>query len=150
TGAPAPAGATEGEAAEPPPREITVVRAEIEKAVRELEEMQGESPLVELHVDDATVAQVVGDWTGIPIGNMVRDEVQQILSLEERLRERVVGQDHAIGAIAKKIRASKTGLQSPTQPIGVFLLVGPSGVGKTETGLALADLLFGGERFMVT
>ena len=150
TAAPTAPPAAEGAPAEPPPRDPATVRAEIEKAVRELEEMQGETPLVQLHVDAATVAQVVGDWTGIPIGNMVRDEVQQILSLEERLRERVVGQDHAITAIAKKIRASKTGLQSPSQPIGVFLLVGPSGVGKTETGLALADLLFGGERFMVT
>jgi type VI secretion system protein VasG len=144
------AAPAEGAEELPPPRDPAVLREEILKAVRTLEEMQGEAPLVQLHVDEATVAQVVGDWTGIPVGNMLRDEVQSILTLEDKLRERVVGQDHAMTAIAKKIRAAKTGLQSPTQPIGVFLLVGPSGVGKTETGLAIADQLFGGERFMVT
>jgi type VI secretion system protein VasG len=112
--------------------------------------MQGESPLVQVHVGSPTIAQVVGAWTGIPVGKMVRDEVEQILSFDERMRERVVGQDHAIASIARKVRASKAGLQLPTQPIGVFLLVGPSGVGKTEAGLAVADLLFGGERFMTT
>jgi len=101
-------------------------------------------------VDAHTVARVVADWTGIPVGRMVSDELSQVLALGERLRERVVGQDDALEAIAKKVQAAKAGLQLPTQPIGVFLLVGPSGVGKTETALAVADLLFGGERMMTT
>jgi type VI secretion system protein VasG len=133
-----------------PPRDPAQLREEIEKATRELEGMQGEAPLVQLYVDPKIIGQVVSDWTGIPAGKMMRDELTQVLALEDRLRERVVGQDHAIATIARKIRASKAGLQAPTQPIGVFLLVGPSGVGKTEISTAIADLLFGGERFMVT
>jgi len=144
------------EAADPPSGDAeplldpAALREQIDKAARELEAMQGEKPLVQLHVDAPIIGQVVSDWTGIPAGKMMRDELAQVLALEDRLRERVVGQDSAIEAIARKIRASKAGLQAPTQPIGVFLLVGPSGVGKTEISTALADLLFGGERFMVT
>ena len=126
------------------------VREQIEKTTAELHAVQGDGPLVPLHVDSAVVAQVVSDWTGIPVGRMERDDVEQVLALEDRLRERVVGQDHALEIVARKIRASKAGLQAPTQPIGVFLLVGPSGVGKSETATALADFLFGGDRFMVT
>ena len=126
------------------------IRIEIAKATEELHALQGEEPLVQIQVDGAGVAQVVGAWTGIPVGKMVGDELSKVLSFEDELRERVVGQDPAIASIAKKIRAAKAGLQLPTQPIGVFLLVGPSGVGKTETGLGVADLLFGGERFMTT
>jgi type VI secretion system protein VasG len=137
-------------AAAPAPEERARLREQIEKTTEELRAAQGETPLVSLHVDEAVVAQVVSDWTGIPVGRMQRDDVEQVLSLEDRLRERVVGQDHALAIIARKIRAAKAGLQPPTQPIGVFLLVGPSGVGKTETATALADLLFGGDRFMVT
>jgi type VI secretion system protein VasG len=145
--APSPGGG--GEPAQPP-RNPAELREEIEKATRALEAMQGESPLVQLHVGPKVIGQVVSDWTGIPAGKMMRDELAQVLALEDRLRERVVGQDQAIEAIARKIRASKAGLQASNQPIGVFLLVGPSGVGKTEVSTALADLLFGGERFMVT
>jgi type VI secretion system protein VasG len=137
-------------AAAEPPRDPAQLREEIEKATRELEAMQGETPLVQLYVEPKIIGQIVSDWTGIPVGKMMRDELTQMLALEDRLRERVVGQDDAITAIARKIRASKAGLQAPTQPIGVFLLVGPSGVGKTEISTAIADLLFGGERFMVT
>jgi type VI secretion system protein VasG len=126
------------------------VREQIGKTTDELAAMQGHSPLVALHVDSAVVGQVVSDWTGIPVGRMERDDVAQVLTIEDKLRERVVGQDHALEILARKIRASKAGLQSPDQPIGVFLLVGPSGVGKTETAIALADNLFGGDRFMVT
>ena len=139
------------EGAEPgTPEDPSALRQEIEKATRELEAMQGETPLVQLHVDAPVIAQVVADWTGIPVGKMMRDELANVLQFEERLRERVVGQDAAIGSIARKVRAAKVGLQAPTQPIGVFLLVGPSGVGKTEAATGVADLLFGGERFMVT
>jgi type VI secretion system protein VasG len=145
-------GEGEAGAGEParPLRTPAELREAIEKATLELEAMQGETPLVALHVGPKVIGQVVSDWTGIPAGKMMRDELAQVLSLEDRLRERVVGQDQAIEAIARKIRASKAGLQAPSQPIGVFLLVGPSGVGKTEISTAIADLLFGGERFMVT
>ena len=126
------------------------IREQIVKVTGDLAAIQGTRPLVPLQVDAAVVGQVVSDWTGIPIGRMQRDDVAQVLDLEDKLRERVVGQDHALEIIARKIRASKAGLQDPNQPIGVFLLVGTSGVGKTETATALADTLFGGDRFMVT
>jgi len=96
------------------------------------------------------VAKVVSDWTGIPLGKVLKDEAQIILHLEENLRNRVKGQDQALEVISETIKAAKAGLTDPNQPLGVFLLAGPSGTGKTETGLAIADLLFGGERFMVT
>jgi type VI secretion system protein VasG len=147
----APAAAVPAEAVAPvEPEDPAKLREEIEKALSELAALQGDAPLVSVYVTPEAVSQVVSAWTGIPVGRMVKDDLAQVLRLEEKLRERVVGQDHALAAIARKIRASKAGLQSPTQPIGVFLLVGPSGVGKTETAIALADLLFGGERFMVT
>lgn len=109
-----------------------------------------ETRLVAPDVDASVVERIVADWTGIPVGNMVRDNLSTILELEDRLRNRVVGQDHALSAIARELRASQAGLKNPSAPLGVFMLVGPSGVGKTETGLALAEALFGGERFMVT
>ncbi len=146
----APAAAAPEAAPAAEPEDPAKLREEIEKGLGELSAIQGDAPLVSLYVTPEAVSQVVSAWTGIPVGRMVKDDLAQVLHLEEKLRERVVGQDHALAAIARKIRASKAGLQSPSQPIGVFLLVGPSGVGKTETAIALADLLFGGERFMVT
>ncbi len=124
------------------------VRQELEKALEELHEVQGKEPLVPVEVDPETIARVVSDWTGIPIGKMVRDEAQQILQFEETLGKRIKGQGHVLEVVAKGIRAAKSGLKNPRTPMGVFLFVGPSGVGKTETGLAVADTLFGGERFM--
>jgi type VI secretion system protein VasG len=124
----------------------TELRAEIEK----LRAIKPEDLMVHADVDEALVASVVGDWTGIPVGKMVKDDVQGILNTEERLRQRVRGQDQALEIIAKELRAARAGLKPSSQPMGVFLLVGPSGVGKTETALGLADLLFGGERFVVT
>lgn len=115
-----------------------------------MRKIQGKDPLIRIEVDTDVVAEVVSDWTGIPVGRMVRDEAQTILQLDERLKTRIKGQDHAIEAIARGIRASKAGIGNPATPIGVFLFVGPSGVGKTETGLAVAEALFGGERFVVT
>ena len=120
------------------------------KAIAHLESVQADDALVHLHVDPSVVAQIVSDWTGVPLGNMIKGELARLLSLESDLRKRIVGQDEAIRALARRVRASKASLSPPAQPIGVFLLVGPSGVGKTETGLALAELLFGGERFVVT
>jgi type VI secretion system protein VasG len=125
-------------------------KRDLDAALSALHEIQGKSPFIPTEVNREVIARVVSDWTGIPLGKMVSDEAQTILQFESRLRERIKGQDHAIAAIGRGVRAAKAGLQNPKAPIGVFLLVGPSGVGKTETGLGLADLLFGGERFMVT
>ncbi|MEN6508857.1 MAG: type VI secretion system ATPase TssH [Smithella sp.] len=119
-------------------------------AMNELTDIQGESPLMRVDVDPDVVAKVVSDWTGIPLGRVLRDQTRNILNLEDRLKERIKGQDEALRIICRTIKASRAGLSDPRQPIGIFLLVGPSGVGKTETGLALADLLFGGERFLTT
>ncbi len=115
-----------------------------------LEEAQGESPLILPIVDAQAVASVIGDWTGIPVGRMVRDELETVLKLEEHLGKRVIGQDHAMKMIAKRIQTSRAGLDNPNKPIGVFLLAGTSGVGKTETALALAEVLYGGEQNVIT
>ncbi|MFO0549372.1 MAG: type VI secretion system ATPase TssH [Polyangiaceae bacterium] len=123
--------------------------AALASALEELKRVQGASPLVRLEVDPEVVAQVVGDWTGVPVGRMLRDEVKQIALLEERLRERIKGQDNAVAVVGRALRNAKAGLKDPKKPL-VFLLVGPSGVGKTELGLTVADTLFGGERFVVT
>ncbi|MFT7594265.1 MAG: type VI secretion system protein VasG [Paracoccaceae bacterium] len=116
----------------------------------ELTEVQGESPLILPIVDHQAVASVVGDWTGIPVGRMVKDEIELILNLEEHLAKRVIGQDHAMKMIAKRIQTSRAGLDNPSKPIGVFLLAGTSGVGKTETALALAEVMYGGEQNVIT
>lgn len=125
-------------------------RPELRAALDELKAIPPEELLVHADVDVGIIAAVVGDWTGIPVGKMVKDDIAAILDIEPRLKARVRGQDQALDLVAREIRAARSGLKSPTQPIGVFLLVGPSGVGKTETALALADILFGGERFMCT
>ena len=119
-------------------------------AKAELEALQGDTPLMRAEVDPDMVARVVSDWTSIPLGRVLRDQANSILHLEDRLRNRIKGQDEALSMICETIKASKAGLSDPRQPIGIFLLVGPSGVGKTETGLAVADLLFGGDRFLTT
>jgi len=116
----------------------------------ELRTLQGESPLVPACVDAQIIAEVVSAWTGIPLGRMVSDEVRTVQQLHPLLAERVIGQDHALQAIAQRVRTARAGLEDPNKPKGVFLFVGPSGVGKTETALALADVLYGGERKMVT
>ncbi|WP_431854405.1 type VI secretion system ATPase TssH [Azospirillum sp.] len=125
-------------------------RAELDGLRLELEQVQDDSPMVPTAVDHRAVAQVVSGWTGIPVGRMLTDNVQAVRTLRERMGERVVGQDAALDAVAKRIRTYFAGLGEPGKPTGVFLLVGPSGVGKTETALTLADLLFGGERSLVT
>ncbi|GGE53872.1 type VI secretion system ATPase TssH [Actibacterium pelagium] len=116
----------------------------------ELTTLQGDSPLILPIVDHQAVASVVGDWTGIPVGRMVKDELETILSLEEHLAKRVIGQDHAMKMIAKRIQTSRAGLDNPNKPIGVFMLAGTSGVGKTETALALAEVMYGGEQNVIT
>lgn len=117
---------------------------------QQLSTMQGNNPLLSLDVDSRTVATVIADWTGVPLGSLLKDEQTNLLSLENLLGERVIGQNAALGALAQRLRAAKTGLTPENGPLGVFLLVGPSGVGKTETALALADSLFGGEKSLIT
>jgi type VI secretion system protein VasG len=116
----------------------------------ELRAVQGESPLVPLQVDGHVVAGIVAGWTGIPLGKMVKDEIRTVLNLKDLLEQRVLGQPHAIEAVAQRVRTARANLDDPNKPQGVFLFVGPSGVGKTETALALADVLYGGERKLVT
>jgi type VI secretion system protein VasG len=117
---------------------------------RELSALQGEHPLVLPLVDEQAVAAVVSDWTGIPVGRMVKNEIETVLGLAGVLGQRVIGQDHALELIAKRIQTARAGLENPDKPIGVFLLVGPSGVGKTETALTLAEALYGGEQNVIT
>lgn len=144
--APPPGMARPEEAA---PRE-PALDVRLEQALAKLHSLQKESPLLSVEVDQETVAKVVADWTGVPVGKMVRDDVAAVNAIEERLMRRIRGQDAAIAAIARRLRNARAGLKEPRQPLGVFLLVGPSGTGKTETALSVAELLFGGERFMVT
>ncbi|MGH9589843.1 MAG: type VI secretion system ATPase TssH, partial [Terracidiphilus sp.] len=115
-----------------------------------LEEVQGENPLIHVCVDERIVGEVISAWTGIPLGKMVKDEIAAVLDLDGHLRKRVIGQDHALAAVAQRIITSRARLDDPGKPVGVFMLVGPSGVGKTETALAIADLLYGGERNLIT
>ena len=116
----------------------------------ELVAHQGENPLILPSVDEQAVAGVVGDWTGIPVGRMVKNEVQAVLNLATTLGHRVIGQDHGLKMIASRVQTSRAGLDNPSKPIGVFMLCGPSGVGKTETALALAESLYGGEQNLIT
>jgi len=123
---------------------------EFSSVQHELAELQGETPLILPDVDEQAVASVVADWTGIPVGRMVKNEIQAVLDLAETLNRRVIGQRHGLEAIAKRIQTSRASLDNPSKPIGVFLLAGPSGVGKTETALALAEALYGGEQNVIT
>ncbi|MCK5377139.1 MAG: AAA family ATPase, partial [Acidobacteria bacterium] len=127
---------------EPPPS--------LEDALARLAEVQGTPPMIPLEVTPDVIASVVADWTGIPVGQMVKDQARAVLDLEQTLGHRILGQDDALAVMAQGIRAAKAGLSNPNTPIGCFLLVGPSGVGKTEAGLGLAETLFGGERFLTT
>ncbi len=140
-------------ASAPAPVELTPeqrdeLRAEMDQLSKQLAGLQGEDPLMQVCVDGQAVAEVVSNWTGIPVGRMVTDEIRTVLSLKKLMEERIVGQSHALEAIAQRIRTSRANLTDPRRPIGVFLLVGPSGVGKTETAITLADLLYGGDQNM--
>ena len=126
------------------------LRSELNGLNSELETMQGENPLVRVFVDASIVGEVISGWTGIPVGKMMSDELVTMLALEKHLGARVIGQDHALEGIARRVRTSKAGIEDPNKPKGVFMLVGPSGVGKTETALALSDLLYGGEHNIIT
>jgi type VI secretion system protein VasG len=117
---------------------------------QELAEVQGEQPLVPVCVDGQTVGEIVAAWTGIPLGRMVKDEIKTVLKLQPLLEQRVIGQSHALEQIAQRVRTARANIEDPNKPKGVFLFVGPSGVGKTETALALAETLYGGERNLIT
>ncbi len=125
-------------------------QADIITLQNQLAALQGNTPLLSLDVDTRTVANVIADWTGVPLSSLMKDEQTELLVLENEIGKRVVGQEVALNAIAQRLRASKTGLTSENGPQGVFLLVGPSGVGKTETALALADVMYGGEKSLIT
>ncbi len=142
-----PAG--EGSAAEAPPDRDALL-ARLREVQAELAALQGEHPLILPTVDHQAVASVVADWTGIPVGRMARNEVETVLNLPKILAQRIIGQDHAMQMIARRIQTSRAGLDNPNKPIGVFMLAGTSGVGKTETALALAEALYGGEQNVIT
>src|SRR6266849_6259049 len=133
-----------------PAIDSAALRAELEKLNAELDKLQGESPLMRVCVDTQIVGEVISAWTGIPVGKMQQDEINTVLTLKDVMASRVIGQNHALAAIAQRISTSRAAMDDPVKPVGVFMLVGPSGVGKTETALALADLLYGGERNLIT
>jgi type VI secretion system protein VasG len=137
-------------AAAQPAVDTAPLRSELARLNTELDAVQGETPLIRVCVDAQIVGEVISAWTGIPVGKMLKDEIQSVLSLDQQLGNRVIGQQHALAAISERIRTSRASLEDPHKPIGVFMLVGPSGVGKTETALALSDLLYGGERNLIT
>ncbi|HZL26322.1 MAG TPA: type VI secretion system ATPase TssH, partial [Acidobacteriaceae bacterium] len=148
--APAAAPAAEG-AAEPVKAESAEETLKKLSALeKELIDMQGETGMMSVAVDAQIVGEVISAWTGIPLGKMMKDEITTVLTLDEHLKRRVIGQDHAQAAISQRIITSRANMDDPVKPVGVFMLVGPSGVGKTETAIALADILFGGEKNMIT
>ena len=140
----APAAATLSE------EQRTNTLARLREVQAQLHTLQGENPLILPTVDAQAVSSVVADWTGIPVGRMAANEIETVLNIAKRLGERVIGQDHAMEMIAKRIQTSRAGLDNPSKPIGVFMLAGTSGVGKTETALALAEALYGGEHNLIT
>ncbi len=150
--APSAAGEAAAATAEAPLSEAeqTAARGRLQELQKMLAEAQGDRPLVLPSVDEQAVASVIADWTGIPVGRMVKDELATVLTLAKTLGQRVVGQDHALEMITKRIQTSRASLENPNKPIGVFMLAGPSGVGKTETALTLAEALYGGEQNLIT
>jgi type VI secretion system protein VasG len=146
---PAAMSAAAGTAAKPA-TDAAALRAELEKLNAELDALQGDAPLMRVCVDTQIVGEVISAWTGIPVGKMQQDEINTVLNLKDLMAARVIGQNHALEAIAQRISTNRAGMDDPVKPVGVFMLVGPSGVGKTETALALADFLYGGERNLIT
>jgi type VI secretion system protein VasG len=137
---------SDGETAEDP----DALRSRLRELQAELAELQGERPLILPTVDQQAVGSVVQDWTGIPVGRMVKNELETVLHLADNLEKRIIGQRHALDTIARRIQTSRAGMDNPQKPIGVFMLAGTSGVGKTETALALAECLYGGEQNVIT
>lgn len=132
------------------PEEINALKAEQQALITKLQTIQKQETLVHPVVDSHLIAQIIAEWTGIPVGKMMDDEVHKILHLSEILNQRIIGQPHATDMIAKRIQTARANLDNPNKPIGVFMLTGPSGVGKTETALALADIMYGGEQNLIT
>jgi type VI secretion system protein VasG len=126
------------------------LRAELATLNEQLEQVQGDAPLMRVCVDASLVGEVISGWTGVPVGKMLRDDLAMVLELEKHLEQRVIGQNHALEYISRRVRTSRAGIEDPNKPKGVFMLVGPSGVGKTETALAISDLLYGGEQNLIT
>jgi len=143
------AGAGSGSATQPA-LDAAALRVDLIRLNAELDALQGENPLMRVCVDSQIVGEVISAWTGIPVGKMQQDEINTVLSLKDLMAARVIGQNHALESIAQRISTARAGMDDPVKPVGVFMLVGPSGVGKTETALALADLLYGGERNLIT
>ena len=135
---------------EPQSEELPEKQKTLTGLEKDLAERQGDSPLVQVAVDSQTVSEVISGWTGIPTGRMQADEIETVLNMENLLGERIIGQEHALAAIAQMIQTSQAGIEDPSKPTAVFLFVGPSGVGKTETALVLSDLLYGGEQNVIT
>ncbi len=150
TNPPLPAGEGRGEGESQQDFNRETLLAELKTLQNELREHQGEAPLILPSVDHQAVAVVVQDWTGIPVGRMVRNEIETVLKLADTLEQRIIGQRHALDMIARRIQTARAGLDNPNKPIGVFMLAGSSGVGKTETALALAEALYGGEQNVIT
>ncbi len=132
------------------PVDTAELRSKLLQAETELSALQGETPMIRVALDAQIVGEVISAWTGIPVGKMMKDEISTVLSLPSFLGQRVIGQNHALELISQRISTARARLDDPNKPIGVFMLVGPSGVGKTETALALSDLLYGGERNLIT
>jgi type VI secretion system protein VasG len=148
TGEPAKAASEKSE--EPDKEDREKLLEELKSLQKQLDNLQGETPLILPCVNAQAVGSVVADWTGIPVGGMVKNEIEAVLNLSQRLNQRVIGQDHALDMIAKRIQTSRARIENPNRPIGVMFLVGPSGVGKTETALALAEAMYGGESNLIT
>jgi type VI secretion system protein VasG len=138
------------QAADNQTQNLAAHRSALQEVEEQLKELQGNQPLLKVEVDSQSISEVISGWTGIPTGRMLSDEIPMVLNLEQALQKRIIGQDPALAAIARVIRTAHAGIDDPAKPTGVFLLVGPSGVGKTETALALSELLYGGEQNMVT
>lgn len=142
--------ATSSNAEQSPEADRTALLQEQDGLQAELQQLQGETPMILASVGAPAIAAVVADWTGIPMGRMAKSEIETVLSLAEHLESRVIGQGHALKMIARRIQTARAGLENPSKPIGVFLLAGPSGVGKTETAMSLGEALYGGEQNVIT
>ncbi|CAN7437262.1 type VI secretion system ATPase TssH [Caulobacter sp. LjRoot300] len=129
--------------------DVSALKAALDAALLAVAQAHGDDPMVFGEVDADAVATVVGDWTGIPVGRMVKDEIASVLTIADQLKKRVVGQNHAMDAVAKRIQTSRAKLDNPNKPVGVFMLCGPSGVGKTETAHALSELLYSGDDSLI-
>ena len=130
--------------------DLGALRTELSGKTTVLEALQGETPLMRVSVDASIVGEVISGWTGVPVGKMLRDQLSMVLQMEKLMGQRIIGQDAGLETIARRMRTSAAKIEDPNKPKGVFMLVGPSGVGKTETALAMSDLLFGGEHNIIT